>query len=101
MAATDAEDANEPLGTCEGCAKAIPEGAAYHYTADACWLCADCAPMLSDLVRQWEEIVAAEPFNPGEIDCDSPEEMRAWIREYTAEIERNGDRKVMTGGAAW
>lgn len=99
-AATDTEDANEPLGTCEGCAKVIPEGEAYHYTADSCWLCAECAPMLSDLIRQWEEIVAAEPFDPGEIDCDSPEEMRSWIRRFELEIATTGDRKVLTGGAA-
>lgn len=83
------------IGACETCRLPVYEGSPCHMTADGCVLCEEHAPMLSDVLRQYREIVAEDPFHPGDLPFDTPEEMRETIASLEAEIAATGDRKVL------
>lgn len=91
------EDGREYLGGCESCSANIFDGDCHHYTSDGYWLCADHAPMLSDIVTQFREIAKERPFDPrDETAFDSAKEMLAWCAEAEREIAESGDRKAYT-----
>lgn len=85
----------EPIDTCEGCRKPIFETDRYHQCADGPCLCLDCAPMLSDVIAQYREILNAEEWNPGELDFDTREQMLEATMGLEADLAVNGDRKMV------
>lgn len=87
----------DQIGTCESCDKAIKDGDAHYMTADGCWLCAEHAPSLSDAIAQHEEILAADPWEPGELTYDTREEMAAGLADLKERLGEGGDYNLATG----
>ena len=91
----------EKLGYCEGCSKPIFEGDLHHYSGDACWLCEDCAPMLSDAVHQMDQALKDGDWELWYGDFyESEGALRAYRDAKVAEIAAKGDRKLVTRGQA-
>ena len=91
----DLYEADDTVAMCEGCEKTITDGQHYHVTADVVYLCEECAPMLSEIAAQYDEILSTIPFDPGELDYASPREMRVALNLMRSEIDQKGDRKVL------
>lgn len=89
-------DGRISLGMCEGCPRPIFEGDRHYRTVDGCWLCEDHSPMLSDVAKQYREILAAPDFDPGELPFDTPEEMAAMADQIEREVAADGDRSLAT-----
>lgn len=91
--AQEGDEVPEHVGTCEACSKAIVDGEKYASTTDGCSLCFDCAPMLSDVVRQMDEaLVNGEAENWFDL---SEHELRADRESIAEDIATNGDRKAV------
>ena len=85
----------EVLGHCEACNAKIRTGDACHYTADGCWLCEDHAPMLSEAIRQHQEIAEAPWFDPGSLNYDSLDDLLGQMNRMRRELAEKGDRKLL------
>lgn len=84
----------EPIAHCEGCSREIHDGDEYASTTDGCSLCLDCAPMLSDVVREMDEALSeGEAENWFDL---TEEELRADRDSIAADIAENGDRKAVS-----
>lgn len=82
----------EKLGVCESCGVIIFDGDPHTISVEGCWLCVNHSPMLSDIIRQHEDILAS-----GNVPCDiadSPEELRADLAVMRADLATNGDRNL-------
>jgi hypothetical protein len=84
----------EIIGRCEACEKLVAEGDLHHQTADGCVLCEDHSPMLSDVIRQHEEILAEPEWSNHDLGYDTRDEMEQFLTVMRAEIERDGDRRI-------
>ncbi|GHG24476.1 hypothetical protein [Paracoccus aerius] len=85
----------EVLGHCECCNAAIREGDTCHYSADGCWMCEEHAPSLSDAIRQHQQIIDAEHFDPGDLAYDSRDEMAHSLLLMKKDYQEHGDRKLL------
>lgn len=83
------------LGSCESCGKKIRAGELHHYTSDGCWLCEEHSPMLSDILRQMDEVIKEGSWESSYGgDYDSQEELIADRDMIARQIAEEGDRKV-------
>lgn len=85
----------ELVGHCETCGVKIFAGASCHYTADGCWLCEEHSPMLSDAIRQHQEIADAPHFDPGALDYDSRDDLLGQLERLRRDLAEKGDRKLL------
>ncbi len=88
-------DRRDSPGTCEGCGRPILDGDKCHSCADGPILCEACAPMLSEVIAQYKEILAADEFGPGELDFATPQKLAAMVLEMEADLAANDDRKMV------
>lgn len=85
----------EILGHCEACSAEIRVGDSCYYTADSCWLCEEHAPMLSDAIRQHQQIVDAQEFDPGDLAYSTRDEMVHGLLLMKQDYQERGDRKLL------
>ncbi|WP_411839215.1 hypothetical protein [Paracoccus sp. ME4] len=88
------EDAPEPIGNCESCGVDIHEGDKCCHTTDGCVLCVEHAPMLSDVLRQMDEVLEKGEAE-GCYDL-TEDELREDRDSIAADIAKNGDRKAVS-----
>ena len=88
------EDAPEPIGTCESCGVDIHEGDKCCHTTDGCVLCVEHAPMLSDVLRQMDEVLERGDAE-GCYDL-TEDELREDRDSIANDIAKNGDRKAVS-----
>ena len=65
----------ERIGSCETCGCTLWGGDPVAWTVEGCVLCEAHAPMLSDALRQHLDILADDPCDPGELNCETREEV--------------------------
>lgn len=81
-------------GHCEACTKPIYDLDAYCPCTDGIMLCEEHAAKLSDVIRQYREILAVpNPYLPENID--TKEELAEVLTTLEADLEANGDRKIL------
>jgi hypothetical protein len=85
----------EEICKCELCLKPIYAGDRYSNTDDGVSFCEEHAYCLSDVVEQHAEILAMVPWQPGELDYSSRAEMLTAYFRMKADLEANGDRKLL------
>jgi hypothetical protein len=84
--------AKEQLGKCEVCLKAIIEGDLHYYTSDGVWLCEEHSPMLSDAIRQHDDMFSAGAADFIHDSYDSFDEMAHARLKMKQEYQERGDR---------
>jgi hypothetical protein len=84
----------EDVLTCEGCQKPIFEGDKHTSGGDCIWMCEECSPNLSDVIKHQREAMAMSDFAWEEYGFDSVEEFKKNLTELEADLAANGDRNV-------
>lgn len=82
------------IAQCESCPKPIREGEPHYYTADDVWLCEEHAPMLSDAIRQHDEMFEEGPAEFYHPAYESFEEMASERQRLKLEYQERGDRSL-------
>ncbi|MBK1793404.1 hypothetical protein JHL21_02690 [Devosia sp. WQ 349] len=86
---------NEDLLTCEHCGKSFPGTEPHYAFSDGPWLCEEHAPSLSDAIAQHEQFLAYGENDPVDFDYETREDMEAALADMKADLDANGDRKLV------
>jgi hypothetical protein len=84
----------EDVLICEGCQKPIFEGDKHTSGGDCIWLCEECSPNLSDVVKHQREAMVMSDFAWEDYSYESAEEMEVSLKEMEADLAANGDRNM-------
>lgn len=86
----------EPVALCEACDKVIYEGNLACFCADGTAFCEDHAYTLEDVVIQHQEMLNRVPFDCGELEYETRDEMKEAFEHMKADLSENGNRKLLT-----
>lgn len=93
-ACIDAEE-RELIANCEHCRAPIYDGDMVSVSADGVMFCEKHCFTLQDVVDQHDEILSKVPWDCGELEYETRDEMVKAYRQMKADLDQNGNRKLV------